>query len=805
MNKINYDLNGGKIPSLLDEPEQNIRKKIFPIIYSDSNIYVNNNIVINNKSASSHNLNLNYIFEMSSSTPTEIQSDQIILFADKIININSTNIIPFHACLINSKFNIIKKFYNLLTSTYIDNTIVPYEDIEFAKKIFKDFFILHRETLDFISLSARMNILNKIIFANKLRELLKLLYDFSDKAEINDDEITCSYLKIFGINSIFENNDQVNSYVNFSDLMKLFDEYTKIDRIEVKNHLKVELNDEQLNEKINQLLLRKKPYTETNEFTLKQHIDSDIFEIKKLIRFIRILDKLDLMMAPNNIKLSQLFFACIINYRLYHSSLNIGYLSSKLYPINIKSFIENLINESINLDEIIFDSESLNYKLYEGSKYLPSYHTYSQSFYIEGSNNYGFPDCVENTLLQFIKTICWNYKTKTFDKDLLSSNTIIPLKNFIDKLNTDNDNSLEIKNEFTSIVSNIPTLSNIYKNNNKYEIKSDIDNFFKVLNYLFPDVSLKNIIKKSKIIKSIEESDSNIILKAKDKSKIIFSIKSGHSSHYVLLKQKPDFDSYIYHNLIILLTSNYSFLSLISIDIIKKLVKILPIKSINFDRKYINITNFILDYKLYLLDLYDEDGDWHFNDVNDMVYDKKFTQYLNLLSPNDLLSFFVNSYYLNNLANSLIEEIFDDSFSLKSNKYKYFSLIVELFDKSNILEHNFSLYGEEEKLESMVPPRKVSRNIIYYLVLYFWKVGQKNVDKVSNPIIFCNFINKLINPFLQKMDFNTIKKILFTRNIKNNLYDTVVTLPDEYIQYFNKFIDPKYLSKIRPQPFSDFN
>ena len=115
-------------------------------------------------------------------------------------------------------------------------------------------------------------------------------------------------------------------------------------------------------------------------------------------------------------------------------------------------------------------------------------------------NGTSYPDCVETTLLQFIKSLFWDpndhiYKVNNYN---FTEEPIVitPQANLIKlllKINIDNEDSTNIKNEFSEIISNQPDLINIkiYKRPDNYEILSSYDNFIQVLSYLFNTDEIK--------------------------------------------------------------------------------------------------------------------------------------------------------------------------------------------------------------------------------------------------------------------------------------------------------------------------
>ena len=827
--KINYEMNGGNIPTILSE--KSLRKQIFPIVYSDNNIYHKNNIIVNNQSSNSYNLTDSFIFEeLNGIGDTNISTNKLSYLVNENIIINDSNIIPFHACLIDNKFDIITKFFKLITSKYIDQSIISNNDKKFVSDIFKKYFILHRDTLQFIGLSAKFNILNKIIFANKLKDFLNLIYTISDNSsnEFNKEQIKELYLNMFGTT---ETKEQI--FINLSDLSHLFKEYTDIQNIKIVQNHKINLSKEEIDCEIDKLTNYYSNFTDTNVKSLDDYFTMDYTEILDLIKFNKILNKIDALITPFNIKLSHLFYAGIIGYRLYHPSLSIGYLSPKLFPINISSFIENLIGHPINLT--INSVSNLEEKLYNLSSILPNYHTYGQSTFIDNdSKEYNFPDCVENTLLQLIKTLCWLPDEKKFDSNLLPTTTISSLKTFMDSLNDTNDNTKNIKNNFTSIISNIDELKTIYKNNDKYEIKSDLDNVVKLLFYLFGLAASENT-NYDKLIKSLkakeekdkdrkkdcdddEEKDKNKKEKKEKKEKrkykntiinkifienrtiniittadtsIIFSFNSGHASHYISSNIRTLFNNYIFRDLIVSLTSNYSFITSINFNLYTYISQMYsPINTVNL---YININELLLDSNLYFIDII-KNGDFNTIDLFDIIQNTpNIIKYINLLEPNDQLKLYYNSSLIHNFINELVGNVIRS----KIHNLQLYKIIIELINDDNILMYNYYLSSESEDKSITV-----SRNLIYYIMYSFYSFCTNNsYINMNDELIYCNLINKIIDPLMKRINKpSTLKKIFHTKTQSkansNTLYDLIAILPNNYQNYFCNFLNKEAIKTI---------
>jgi len=541
---INYDQahmheqwngTGGRVPYI---ENQDIKKKVFPIFYSDVNIYSNSHKIINNKNPTQKfNLNNQFVFEPKETADiAEFDFEDLNHLMNEEIVINENKKIPFHILLVHNRFSIIKKFYQNVTSKYLrllHPKLFTEGEISHVKKIFTKYFILHRVSNDLISVSAFPNILNKFCFGNKLKELLNIL--FSPDLEVTDEFLKKEILKCF---------PDEQAYINLSDFIVSSEEIIKIPK---RNKASI---DKEINgkiQKINKDIISNKDY-----MSLEYHIKSDILEIQELLEFNCILNKMQSndLFTDFKIGLDELFYCCYIGCRLFKPKLTIGYISNNIFPINQYNLISNLTNKNFDeIQQIISDSkktisdyknkiakieqilieskekyaiykEEMNvenhnrfalgqsdlkilmykkpdytlpdieiknkkYFLYEYFKTLPRYDNYSATIYIHKGNEMSYPNCVENTLLQMIKTHCWNSEEKKFDSKFLPETANSELREFIRELTPDNDDSTYIKTLFGNLVSNVEKLRHVYGNDSTYEIESNTSNYIDVLNYLF--------------------------------------------------------------------------------------------------------------------------------------------------------------------------------------------------------------------------------------------------------------------------------------------------------------------------------
>ena len=94
------------------------------------------------------------------------------------------------------------------------------------------------------------------------------------------------------------------------------------------------------------------------------------------------------------------------------------------------------------------------------------------------------------------------------------------------------------------------------------------------------------------------------------------------------------------------------------------------------------------------------------------------------------------------------------------------------------------------------------RNIIYFLMTYFYKFCINNSINIDNDIVYCNIIDKIIDPLMNKItNKSTFNQIFFTKSKSNTFYDLIAILPYRYQNYFCKFLDKKIILKISINKF----
>ena len=109
----------------------------------------------------SYNFNTkNFNFEeIESGDNSNIDYNMLYKYADHVITIDSSNIIPFSLVLLENNFNILSKFYRFCTKYVLENNDEFHftkDKLELIDKIFERYFVFHSDTKEFISLSIKM-------------------------------------------------------------------------------------------------------------------------------------------------------------------------------------------------------------------------------------------------------------------------------------------------------------------------------------------------------------------------------------------------------------------------------------------------------------------------------------------------------------------------------------------------------------------------------------------------------------------------------------------------------------------------
>lgn len=493
----------------------NINESIFPFENIDATFAYNGYIILLSTNNIAYNTDENFNFikvTKDSLLEDSITFEDLYDYTDCIVKVNKTIEFNFSLFLLNDLFDIFKNLYKICT----ENTILTDVEIVFINKIFTDLFVINVEK-DLIKISGETNILFKFIFINKFKELLKIIYTASELEEKEIDTFLKEILIEFST-IVFPKE----FYINYSKFIHSNKMNIKIKTGEIAKKL-CDLDDKSKNQ------------------LYDSYLQTDINDLKKLIKFIKITTKIPLNHQKMIVTQSEsftkystslLFFTMYYGEKLKYPLSSLGYPRNKLYPINLTQQLKGLKilkkNPNIIIKNLVENTKSDIPKLYDYSTMVYSYYTY--------------PDCVENTILQFLKMICWDgtsYNSKLF------INIRDDFYKFIEMLNSyiTNTNAKTVKDEFSKLLSGKLEFKAMYKKPDVdpvCEIKSTVENFFKVLSYIFEqnlntcekDSDIKKFITtNAKIISIIYKPSldfANIEIKS-EKIKIIFNINNGHS------------------------------------------------------------------------------------------------------------------------------------------------------------------------------------------------------------------------------------------------------------------------------------
>jgi len=278
---------------------------------------------------------------------------------------------------------------------------------------------------------------------------------------------------------------------------------------------------------INEKYLNKDMYQTKNEYLLK--------EIKEIFEYTYYLDLIKKLYNDEWLKFKTKIYAGEDEFNeLYKTQENelglivlLSYFNKRVFmnkSLNIRSFNSFPINQEAVLKE--FFSNFL-YKLEDAdneimSKYyndnLPEYFNYMTVKY----KDYEYPNCVENSVLQFVKTICWCGDHYDFSK-IQNKEFKIFCETYVGK---SQENTIECNNALVEILNKIDTKVIEYSRQSDhepehtaYEIAPTTRNIFICINYLL----FGNIIDWDDTQESVDENLQKITKLNSDITNIICS------------------------------------------------------------------------------------------------------------------------------------------------------------------------------------------------------------------------------------------------------------------------------------------
>lgn len=775
---------GGKFPTV---DADNRKNKFLPMNYSDYNIYFDGSIIYR-RSLTAQNLNITRAFTYELVSDIELYNSNLSAndlpdYVDEDIIINS-NTIPFHTLLLQNKFDIVTKLYKLIISKY---NKIEKQELKHVNTTFREIFNLHRETNELINVSSRPNLLNNFIFINKFRELLELLFDsridpnilnnLSNKLGNRKSSITnltdittiirgtelelYNYIKTF-IVGIFESEQ---NFVNFNDFIYLYSLYTNVPKANKETVIIETLN-------------RISNYGDTDRQPFVQYFIEFIMEINKFIKFNVTLNKIQEKLSERfNTKLSHLFYCSYIGHRLFTPSLSIGHLSNVILPINVKRTVENLLDKPI--DDITANPSSINYLIYKNSGQLPEYYKSGMSIYRDTS----FPNCVENTTLEFIRTLAWDSRERKLDTSYLPDGTIDEVKRLLE---TPDLSGQELNDRFSNIVSDKPLLKdkNLYKQGT-HEIISSIDNFMILIGYLFnievADDSARFVDDLMRLIRNPNITEitinNNTVTVNTFNSNVSFLFGIGHATFIESPEEILRLQKYIYSDVILILSSKYVIHSILGFKLISYVLENNTSSTINSE-----LAELLRDKNLYFIDnpndvtkpttLETELFIETYDDYDFTELSERFFALVDLLEPEDQYYVIINGEVLKKVLYGLFTNLeYRKMYIVKQFNTVYLKLIKN-FNENMILGARFS--------SSDTNPELLYTNLLQYI---FMLVKDKNLE-LNN--MFAGPIISLIKEFFSKLSLTSIKTMITYSDKVSK--ENVISIINEYHENYKNFI-----------------
>lgn len=353
-------------------------------------------------------------------------------------------------------------YYYFLTQRVIDilQVAVDYSlNSDYLQKIFR----FQKETNSIITISGLLNPLNLFIFIGMYPKLIELL-------QLNESEIETELKKIFTVENE-KNKFQLNNIYDLYQYHSMYikapkNEKSKIEGIKILEPAETQLDN---------AFIKKERENFTNDINNKKekYFEKLVKEILELKTFLQLLNT-----NTNKNDFDKMFLMAFFYYRLQKKELLGG------FPINLNQQLESLsIEDTINTVE--------NENIYNQKK--PVIYEYSMTNY----NGETYGNCMENTILQFIKLLMWNSETMNYENIEIKNEEI---KDYLNKvfvvekgINQKTQSNID---KWTSLITPIEKLT--YYRNNK-ELISSLENF---------NIVLKNIFGKN--INNIKDISENI-------------------------------------------------------------------------------------------------------------------------------------------------------------------------------------------------------------------------------------------------------------------------------------------------------
>jgi hypothetical protein len=588
------------------------------------------------------------------------------------------------------------------------------------------------------------------------------------------------------------NSSKLN-LINLSDLQKFQDIIVKSYNHHIKNEAErnelfirslIRFNENYLNKNIND--------DKKNDYNI--YLFDEIVEIFNYINYIELINTQFITgytkyRLPLDDMINDLAMVVILSYFhkrvFFNKTLNINGFDS--FPINQNSTLNDLFSENTTIP---INDTIKSFYISE----LPSYYLYKTVNF--GGHQYS--DCVENTVLQFIKTFFWFGPVKKYDiTKMINPKLKLIFENYIIK---DLEDTNECKNELLLLLNNIDTIEFKHNDGIKSEIISTYKNIILCINYLLTNCiilddnsNIETYMQLNNNILSLELTDGNINLSTTFGS-IQINYHPGHTYFTTSSVLEPEIllklnilNLFVSNNLEIFKNNsnqnNYNILSkLISID---KRTK----ESLNYIKSLIFLVESNkFDHLFIKENLYEK---YTFKTI---IHDKENTNNNPPFFINYLLTIFLILLNLNNLKTIPPPVI-----------YKLFKLCLEYLYHSDLFiffTYNKNMY-QNIQVSQYYKINEITDKIIIFInnsiksllnsQYYKWLKDDNILDKFFTIILFVDLIsihnfdkNNIDINFLEKLSINTkieksesiINKYSINFNLSKNLFNHTEFLKD---------------------------
>lgn len=511
---------GGKIPTLVNK-NYKIRNKdidineylnyLLPLLYNynKQNIVNNNQLIYSSENNTYYEYDKNFTLFQKSKINKKCVVDEKFLESHWIFKIFKINIFESENIMEQKLLNVpiyygyLQRFKILETIHDIININTKYNKIgQYQLKLLESLFIFNKNTKIFININVKNNIIDKYIFINKFNLFLKMILFRDNKSNFFNKKTSTKK----DLLSIFENKNKtifekakflINDYKKNKELLYctnlstnneyniIFNKIVHIDQILKSIYEIINLNN--LID-IYEMLTAVYDYNgvKNNETSTKNIIkkvkkinctkDYDHFyeEIYNLFEFSTILESFN-----NYLGLGVNLDSILV--LIYYKIRSIDFKVIEVHKMNalpVNSYISfNSLNYTTR--NILPNEESLVQKLILNNSF-PVFFNYCQ---INIESGISFSNCVENSILQLVKLLFWNFENKQYDINNINFFKDNVFTKFVKEYNVFTlENNYSVNYNFALLISKLPDIQ--YIKNNMYEVKSEINNIIKIVYYL---------------------------------------------------------------------------------------------------------------------------------------------------------------------------------------------------------------------------------------------------------------------------------------------------------------------------------